>query len=381
MKKAFLLLIFPYFLFSCSHKGNFSVSGKIEGGAGKKIYFNKLLLNSQQAIDSAKLDKEGKFKFKGIATSPSFFILKLSSGNFITLLVDSAEKCKITGSYKTFPENYKVQGSVGSEHMRELNLRFITAKKQLDSVQAIYSKIQNDPLQSSRAKELETLSNNIRNEHSNYVTSFVKNNPFSLASIYALYQKWSEQDYVIRDLQAMKIAASALFSIYPSNEQVIALYQNTSELVRTEANRKIVNALKGEEVNSPNIVLPDADGKIRELWSLHGKYVLVHFWSAKDRSSLVMNPVLSELYHKYNKKGFEIYMVSVDTDREAWMNAIQESNLDCINVGDMKGCYQAVTNYNIKSVPANYLLDPKGEIIAKNLRGPALDQVLSQALK
>jgi len=47
----------------------------------------------------------------------------------------------------------------------------------------------------------------------------------------------------------------------------------------------------------------------------------------------------------------------------------------------MKGCYQAVTNYNIKSVPANYLLDPKGEIIAKNLRGPALDQVLSQALK
>ena len=274
-----------------------------------------------------------------------------------------------------------MEGSVGSEHMRELNFRFLTAKKQLDSIQTLYKKIQNDPVQSAKAKELEISYNNIKNSHSGFVTSFVKNNPFSLASVYALYQQWTEGDYVIKDLQVMKIAASALFSVYPSNEQVIALYQNTTEIVRAETNRKIVSALKEKAVNSPNIVLPDADGKTKELWSLHGKYVLVHFWSAKDPSSPIINPVLSEAFHKYNKKGFEIFMVSIDTDREAWMDAIQEYNLNCINVGDMKGSGQAVANYNITSVPTNYLLDTNGEIIAKNLKGPALDQALRQIFK
>lgn len=381
MKKVFIFFIIPFFLFSCGHKNNFSISGKIDGGAGKKIYFNKLLLNTQQTLDSAKLDKEGRFNFNGTAHSPSFYILKLSSGSFITLLVDSTENCKINASYKTFSESYKVEGSVGSEHMRELNSRFLTAKTQMDSIQTIYKKVQNDPLQSARAKELEISYNNIKDKHSGFVTSFVKNNPFSLASVYALYQQWSENDYVIKDLQVMKIAASALFSVYPTNEQVKALYQNTSEIVRAETNRKIVTALKEKAVNSPNIVLPDADGKTKELWSLHGKYVLVHFWSAKDPSSRIINPVLSEAFHKYNKKGFEIFMVSIDTDREAWMDAIQEYNLTCINVGDMKGSNQAVANYNITSVPTNYLLDTQGEIIAKNLKGPALDQALSHLFK
>jgi thiol-disulfide isomerase/thioredoxin len=378
MKKAFILFIFPFFLFSCGHKNNFSISGRIEGGSGKKIYFNKLLLNTQQPLDSAKLDKEGRFKFKGHASSPSFYILKLSSGNFITLLIDSAENCQIEASYKSFSENYRIKGSKGSENMKELNSHFLSAKKQVDSLQVLYKKELNDQ---PKAKELDYMMKNIMDNHSNYLTSFVKSNPFSLASIYALYQKWNEQDYVIKDLQTMKIAASALYSVYPSNEQVIALYQNTNELNRAETNRKIVNALKDAAVNSPNIVLPDADGKIKELWSLHGKYVLVHFWSAKDPSSKIMNPVLSEVYHKYQKKGFEIFMVSVDTDREAWMDAIQESNLDCINVGDMKGSFNAVNSYNIKAVPTNYLLDPKGEILSKNLKGPSLDQVLRQIFK
>ena len=139
--------------------------------------------------------------------------------------------------------------------------------------------------------------------------------------------------------------------------------------------------MKENGVNSPNIILPDADGKAKELWSLHGKYVLLHFWSAKDAASRIVNPVLSELYNKYKKYGFEIFMISIDTDRAAWMQAIEEDNLNCINVGDMKGCYQAVTSYNIQTLPFNYLLDKEGVILSKNLKGPALNQVLSQIFK
>ena len=74
-------------------------------------------------------------------------------------------------------------------------------------------------------------------------------------------------------------------------------------------------------------------------------------------------------------------MVSVDNDRVAWMDAIRNDNLTCINVGDMKGSYQAVTNYNIQALPFNYLLDKEGNIIGKNLKGPALNQALRNIFK
>ena len=74
-------------------------------------------------------------------------------------------------------------------------------------------------------------------------------------------------------------------------------------------------------------------------------------------------------------------MVSVDTDRAAWMEAMEDDNLTCLNVGDMKGSNQAVKNYNIREIPSNYLLDREGTIIAKNLKGPAINQVLSKIFK
>lgn len=381
MKRAFYLLITLSVMFACGKKTNFTISGQLDGGSGKTIYFDKLLISKQIPVDSVKLDKEGKFKFKGNTSSPAFFQLKLSKNSFTTLLIDSAENVSVKGSYKNFTRDYKISGSVGSEILRDLDNRFFSAKTQIDSLQKLYNSHKKDPLFASKIEEWDAYSNVVKTDHSNYVSSFVKSNPFSLASVYALYQKWSDNNFVVNDLQTMKIAASALFSVYPKNEQVIALYNNTLQFIKDENSRKLASALKQNAVNTPNILLPDADGRERSLWSLHGKYVLVHFWSAKDRASLIVNPVLSEIYDKFKNRGFEIFMVSVDNDRVAWMDAIANDNLTCINVGDMKGSYQAVTNYNIQSLPFNYLLDKEGNIIGKNLKGPALNQTLTEIFR
>jgi glutathione peroxidase-family protein len=90
--------------------------------------------------------------------------------------------------------------------------------------------------------------------------------------------------------------------------------------------------------------------------------------------------VLAELYAKYKSKGFEIFMVSVDDDRAAWTAAIAEDRLTWINVGDMKGSGSALMNYNIRNIPANYLLDREGKIVAKNLQGPELNSMLAKVL-
>ncbi|HEY3390774.1 MAG TPA: TlpA disulfide reductase family protein [Prolixibacteraceae bacterium] len=381
MKKALYILVVLSVLFACGKKTNFSISGQLDGGAGKTIYFNRILINNKVPVDSVKLDKDGKFEFKGRTSSPAFYLLKLSKGSFVTLLVDSAENAVIKGSYKNFTRDYKIKGSIGSEKLHDLDNRFYSAKSQVDSLQKLYNLHKNDPLFSSKVEEWEAYSNVVKTDHSNYVTSFIKRDPFSLASVYALYQKWSDNNFVVNDLQTMKTAASALYSVYPKNEQVIALYNNTLQYVKQEQNKKLNAILEENAVNTPNIILPDADGRERSLWSLHGKYVLLHFWSAKDRASRIVNPVLSEIYNKYKNRGFEIFMVSVDNDRAAWMEAIANDNLSCINVSDLKGSFQAVTNYNIQELPFNYLLDKEGNIIARNLKGPALNQTLSKILK
>lgn len=381
MKKAFYFFIVLLVLFACGKKTNFTLSGQLDGGVGKTIYFNKILISRQLPFDSVKLDKEGKFKFKGNTSSPAFYLLKLSKSSFVTLLVDSAENVNIKGSYKNFTRDYKVTGSIGSEILLNLDNRFSKAKTQIDSLRKLNNSHKNDLLYSSKIEEWNTRYNGVIADHSTYVTSFVKRNPFSLSSVYALYQKWDENNFVVNDLQTMKTAASALFSVYPKNEQVIALYNNTLQLVKDEKSKKLTTVFKENAVNTPNIILPDADGRERNLWSLHGNYVLLHFWSAKDRASRIVNPVLSEIYNKFKNRGLEIFMVSVDNDRVAWMEAIAEDNLSCINVGDMKGSFQAVTNYNVQELPFNYLLDKEGNIIGRNLKGPALNQTLSNLFK
>jgi alkyl hydroperoxide reductase subunit AhpC len=80
-------------------------------------------------------------------------------------------------------------------------------------------------------------------------------------------------------------------------------------------------------------------------------------------------------------RGFEIYQVSIDQEKNEWVNAIREDGLNWINVGDMRGSIAAVNAYNIQTLPFNYLLDKEGVIVGKNLKGPALDKAVGSILK
>lgn len=380
MSRILALFMIVLLVSSCGKKSNFTISGKIEGGAGKKVYLNHLLTSSQKPVDSVKLDGSGAFKIRGKVSVPTFFLLKISDSNFATLLVDSAENLSITGTYKNFAADYTVQGSDNSSKVRDLTFLFSTAKSKSDSIKVLYSKHMKDAGYATDLQKWDKEYTKIITDYTNYVNDFVKKNPFSMASVYALYQKWDENNYVANDFQTMRTAASALYAVYPKNEQVKALYTNTLNLLKEQKNAKLNSLISQNAINSPDIKLPDAAGITRTLSSLRGKTVLLHFWSAKDRTSRIQNQVLVELYSKFIRKGFEIYMVSVDDDRAAWLSAIAEDHLTWINVGDMKGSLSALINYNVRSIPANYLLDKEGKIIGKNMVGPELNAALSKIL-
>ena len=380
MNRILALLAIVLLTVSCGKKYNYTISGKIEGGAGKTVYLNLLLTSSQKTIDSAKMDQACEFNLKGKVSNPTFFLLKLSEGNFATLLLDSTEHATITGSYKHFASDYTVGGSDNSSKVRELTFGYARAKAKMDSIRLLYNKHQYDAGSQSELERMNKEYLKIAGDYSIYVNDFVKRNPFSMASVYALYQKWDENNYVANDFQSMKTAASALNAVYPKNDQVKALYSNATDLLKRQKNANFNTLMNEKAINSPDVKLPDPSGITQTLWSLHGKYVLLHFWSAKDRTCRIQNQVLTELYAKYKHKGFEIYMVSVDDDKSVWTAAIAEDHLTWINVGDMKGSIPALISFNIHSIPYNYLLDKQGNIVAQNLVGPALNATLAKML-
>lgn len=130
---------------------------------------------------------------------------------------------------------------------------------------------------------------------------------------------------------------------------------------------------------APEIALPNPQGEVVKLSSLRGNYVLLDFWAKWCGPCRRENPNVVRAYNKYKDKGFTVYGVSLDRSKEDWVQAIREDNLTWTHVSDLKYWQsEAAKVYNITGIPFSLLLDKEGRIIAKNLRGAALDEKLAE---
>jgi peroxiredoxin len=377
--RIFIILLSVAF-FSCSNPAEFEIRGTITNSMSPKVYLEKLEVNGTSPFDSSKIDSKGNFKLTGTINEPTFFILKLNDHKFITLLIDSLEKVTFSADYINFSNDYTINGSPGSQKVKILTQHLIQTNTRVDSIKSMIKMNIGFPNYPEKKENWVNEINRIYRGQQEFSKKFIFENPFSMASVLAIYQKFDDGNYIIQDLQTIKIAASALNSMYPNSEHSKTLYEDTKKMMAQEQNNKVNELINSQGKNSPNIILPDPNGKEISLSSLQGKYVLLHFWSALDPNSRIMNPLLKENYQKFNSKGFEIYQVSVDTSKQNWIHAIDSDQLKWINVGDMQGCQDAIVSYNIRTIPSNYLLDKEGVIIAKDLFGPALYKKLSEIL-
>lgn len=376
----FISVITLIILSGCSKNNQFTVTGRITHAEGDTIYLQELMLSSAKTVDQDKIDSKGRFKLNGETSIPTFFLLKLSD-QIIYLLPDSTENVVVEADLANFHKEYTIEGSKGSQQIKLLNETLISTEHKLDSLESLKKMYLGKPGYDQMQQKWDEEYAKVIEDQSEFSKKFILDNPFSMASVYALYQKYKDQSYVMNDMQTMRTAASALNAIYPNSDFVKAMYENTLQILKQQKAEEVKKFIQENGANSPDIVLPNVGGKDIALSSLRGKVILLQFWAAEDQNSRTMNQLLVEAYKKYKGKGLEIYQVNVGENRSEWIDAIDTDGLNWINVSDMEGCVKAVHEYNIQSVPANYLLDREGVIVAKNLTGPNLDKALAQLLK
>ncbi len=387
IKRIAFVFVLSIAFFACQNKNQFKINGTFKNLSDSTIYLNQMGLSNSTVIDSSNIDKRGDFAFRGKTEYPRFYQLALSDNDFITLLLKPGESVNIQLQSDNL-HNYQATGSPGSQKVKILNNRLRKTKQKLDSLKELYRQGNRESKNKERLSEINQQYQQVLNRQRDSSIAFILDNMGSLASIMALYQKIDENTFVLyknKDLQYIKLVADSLKEKYPQSEHVKSLLANKARLMNRYKNMELTNNLARMEdkVKSgmPEVSLPDISGDTVSLSGLNDKMILLSFWSATNNQSVQRNLKLKKLYQKYHNKGFEIYQVSLDKDKERWKKGIRFDELPWISVHAPKGpkAYSAQL-YNVKNLPADYLIKNGKTLVTKNPEIKELRRKLSATL-
>ncbi|MFC2114913.1 peroxiredoxin family protein [Bacteroidota bacterium] len=361
-------LIFIVFILSCSRGEQIQVRGIVDNGDRRMIYLDEQGLGEIRKVDSSRLKQNGSFMLKDRILVPTFYNLHKGDQSIIPLLIQPGDRVEIRTDLKDFASKYDLSGSEESHHLLELNQRMLRTQSSLDSLLEV---IENNPDAGQETlEESQTASDYIIQAQRRFSIQFILDHMNSMAAIYALYQKFDDDNFVLytnRDIQLLKITSAVLDTLYPESEYVKFLSRDAANLEGMLKNREWQNIMESLPSSTPDIRLPNPDGDTISLSSQKGKIVLLSFWASWDEASVSINRDLKRLYDRYHKNGLEIYQVSFDGELEEWISAIKFDELPWINVSELSYPESIVAaRYNVNEIPAIYLINRQGDILERN---------------
>lgn len=364
MRKICYLLGLIALLSACKNKDSFTVEGKLENAGDLKKVF---LYQNNELVDSAFLNENNEFTFKRVATDPDFFNLSIGDKS-VTFIAQNGDDIAFTFNSPAPESTYEVTGSDDTERLKDFNTLSAKFTKIFIDIQQEYVKKigENPALQDSLNKVLTPRFEQNLALYSKETLDFGLKNVDNLAGFYAM----GTLDQVKYEQELIGYAEK-IKDKFPKNASV------SQFLKRMEAVKpvSIGQTAPAFEMSSP-------EGKVVRLADFKGKYVLVDFWASWCGPCRQENPNIVRVYNQFKNKNFSILGVSLDDDKADWLKAIKDDGLTWTHVSELKRWDSPIVNlYKIEGIPASFLLDPQGKIIAKNLRGDALYNFLSNNLK
>jgi peroxiredoxin len=370
MKK--FVWLFLAFAISCTSNKT-KVTGDFKNAENSLLTFEKVLLGKNKILDTLRLSR-GKFSFSAILpkASQEFFQLQIDSLPPVLLLLSPNEKVVVTADVQGFPLNLQISGSAESEQLLLLQKQLWAANQKVDSLLQSYLE----------EKDLQRQLSKIFVQQKQFGSKFIVTHLGSLTTAVAYYQKLGKSLPLFGDVNDRFLLVTMLDSLrrkHPKSPYVATLERDLDKLVQEAAREQLQERLQTAQVlDKPEIALRDINGKEQSLNQLRGQVVLLQFWTSEQSSYQLDNRELLNLYNKFQGRKFQIYQVSLDTDSAKWQDAVRNQQLRWINVCSFLGrACNAARNYNVTALPSNFLINKKGEIVAKNIFDKDLEKQIS----
>ena len=347
-----------------SEPGTITISGKYETPRDSVFVNIEHILNSKiVVVDSFFVDADSTFERSIVVNSPGFYRLNFYQRDIVNMVLDTDESSiSLFQKERGREKQYRIVGSRNTDFvygLQDIKYEFDQRMQTLNE-EFMAANRSGDPRLMEDIKSRYLASKKISDDQ---IKSAIWNMNGSISGMMSTSFLDEENEFSFLDSLATKY----------SNELPDSPY--TIEFVeRIEGMRQLAIGSP-----APEIDLPSPDGNNIALSSLKGKYVMIDFWAAWCGPCRRENPNVVKLYQAYSSKGFEVFGVSLDKSKQAWTQAITDDGLNWIHVSDLKHFDSvAAETYQIKGIPATYLIDPNGIIIAKNLRGQALADKLKE---
>ncbi|MEO5642758.1 MAG: TlpA disulfide reductase family protein [Bacteroidia bacterium] len=382
--------IFISLLSSCggdaAKKGNTVIYGSLSNSKGDTLYLVDVNKSEFTVLDSAITGEDGSFTFNPTLSFKGFYNLNVgkTKDKFAVMILEPGDSVKFTGDAKNLGYTWKTEGSKECARFAELNQFIVDIEKKRapikeyqDSLLRVFQ-VEVSMIAQKDSVKIKALDKKygalydtsaakitgVEKEGVQFMREFIDKDPASFANIAGLrlLEPFDNFSYYEKAVNALEVKYKDVPNV---------------KMLRGYIERERPYC-KGQ--TPPEIVMNDTDGKPRKLSSLKGKVVLLDFWASWCGPCRQELPNVVANYKKYKDKGFDIFSVSLDNDKNAWLAAIKSDGLTWPNhVSDLMQWQSPIKDlYRLKSIPSTLLIDRDGKIIDRDLRGPALTKKLDE---
>ncbi|MGB0980768.1 MAG: redoxin domain-containing protein [Winogradskyella sp.] len=381
MKKLLTFAITALLLFGCKQevKTDYVINGTAKGVYnGIRVYLNKMNNKGRLTPIDTAIIMNNTFTFTGKADTPTMHYITVNSVNGrLPILLDNSTITLVIDKDKLL--NSEIKGSKTHNEMAAFTKKIQTLNADIKKL-SLQIKNTSSIKDKSYITETQSKLKKLKDELKDYPIQFSKSNPDSFIALQIIEQQLNNKSADVEELK----------TIFNTLSVKIKTSENGTR-VNQKLNLRINDLLRNANLQigkiAPNFEAPTPNGNKLSLNKIKGKVTIIDFWAAWCGPCRKENPNVVNIYNKYHSEGLEIIGVSLDgTSRQkdakkAWTDAIKKDKLTWHHVSNLNYFNDPIAKlYNINSIPATYILNAKGEIVAKNLRGIALENKVSALL-